>query len=130
MPFRAVIFDLGGVVLDSPLHAIADYERDVGLPAGFVNRVVVERGPEGGWARLERGELSMEAFYDAFEADCAAAGQAISARDLMARIGESSGPRPRMLEAIRRMEKTSMLLQGKGVVSVVRDEQTGKRKRE
>ena len=34
------------------------------------------------------------------------------------------------LEAIRRMEKTSMLLQGKGVVSLVRDEQTGKRKRE
>jgi len=39
---RAVIFDLGGVVLGSPLHAIAAYERELGLPANFVNRVVGE----------------------------------------------------------------------------------------
>ena len=30
---RAVIFDLGGVVIGSPLHAIADYERELGLAA-------------------------------------------------------------------------------------------------
>mgnify|MGYP001547131660 FL=1 len=44
MGYRAVIFDLGGVVLDSPLHAIARYERELGIPAGFVNRVVIEAG--------------------------------------------------------------------------------------
>lgn len=103
MPFRAVLFDLGGVVLGSPLHAIAAYERERDLPAGFVNRVVVEAGPGGGWARLERGELSMEAFYAAFEADCAARGQRLSARELMARVGEAAQPRPEMLEAIRRL---------------------------
>ena len=48
----AVIFDLGGVVMDSPLHAIARYERDHGLPAGAVNRVVVESGETGAWSRL------------------------------------------------------------------------------
>ena len=58
MGFRAVIFDLGGVVLDSPLHAIADYERELGLPRNFVNQVVADTSPDGGWARLERGELS------------------------------------------------------------------------
>ena len=31
MGYRAVIFDLGGVVLDSPLHAIARYERELGI---------------------------------------------------------------------------------------------------
>ena len=55
MAYRAVIFDLGGVVLDSPLHAIARYERELGIPAGFVNRVVIEAGPDGAWHRLERG---------------------------------------------------------------------------
>ena len=30
MSFRAVIFDLGGVVMDSPLHLIAEYERELG----------------------------------------------------------------------------------------------------
>ena len=31
MSIRAVIFDLGGVVVGSPLHAIAVYERELGL---------------------------------------------------------------------------------------------------
>jgi putative hydrolase of the HAD superfamily len=99
----AVIFDLGGVVLDSPLDAIADYEREIGLPAGFVNRVVVETGPAGAWARLERGELRLEVFFGAFESDCAAAGERICARTLMQRMAGSAQPRPAMLEAVRRI---------------------------
>src|SRR5262245_64037796 len=49
-----VLFDLGGVVMDSPLHAIARYERDHGLPANAVNHVVAASGETGAWARLER----------------------------------------------------------------------------
>jgi epoxide hydrolase-like predicted phosphatase len=100
MSFRAVIFDLGGVVLDSPLHAIAAYERELGIPAGCVNRVVVETGPSGAWSRLERGELSRRAFEAAFEAECERAGFALSAAAMMERIAQC-GPRPRMLAAIR-----------------------------
>ena len=103
MGYRTVIFDLGGVVLDSPLHSIAAYERELGIPAGFVNRVVIEAGPEGAWARLERGELAMEDFFGAFEADCAAAGQTIDARAMFGLMAEASQPRPQMLEAIRRI---------------------------
>jgi len=99
-PITAVIFDLGGVVLGSPLHAIAAYERDLGIPDGFVNRVVVDTAPSGAWSRLERGELTLAAFYPAFEADCAAAGQELSAREMMARMQTASLPRPRMLAAI------------------------------
>jgi len=100
---RAVIFDLGGVVLDSPLHAIARYERECGIPAGFINRVVVDTGEAGAWSRLERGKLGMREFFVAFSEDCARAGQEVSAEALMQRIGESSAPRPVMLEAIRRI---------------------------
>src|SRR5258707_13316962 len=76
MRFAAVIFDLGGVVLGSPLHAIARFERARGIPAGFINRVVVSSGPVGAWSRLERGEPRVEAFVPPFEADCLAAGHA------------------------------------------------------
>jgi len=101
MAYGAVIFDLGGVVLGSPLHAIARYERDCGLPAGFINRVVVSSGPAGAWARLERGELQVPEFIPAFEADCLAAGQRVAAAPMMEAIREESQPRPRMLAAIR-----------------------------
>ena len=71
MRIRAVIFDLGGVVIGSPLHAIAAYERELGLATNAVNHVVVRSGPTGAWSRLERGELGLEEFYPLFEADCA-----------------------------------------------------------
>jgi putative hydrolase of the HAD superfamily len=99
---RAVIFDLGGVVIDSPLHAIARYERELGIPEGIVNRVVVDSGPSGAWSRLERGEVAMLDFHRDFEAELRAAGHAISAADMMGRIA-LCGPRPAMLEAIRRI---------------------------
>lgn len=103
MPFRAVIFDLGGVVVGSPLEAIATFERELGIPAGAINRVVISTAPAGAWSRLERGELTLEQFYPAFEQDCAAAGCALSARELMARVAAVTVPRPAMLEAIRRI---------------------------
>jgi putative hydrolase of the HAD superfamily len=100
MRFAAVIFDLGGVVLGSPLHAIARYERACGLPAGFINRVVVSSGPGGAWSRLERGELQVPDFIPAFEADCLAAGERVAAAPMMEAIREESQPRPRMIAAI------------------------------
>lgn len=103
MGYRAVLFDLGGVVVGSPLHAIAGYERDLGLPANAINRVVMETGPAGAWSRLERGELGLDAFYPAFEADCAEAGCTIDARALMVRVAAATAPRPAMLEAVRRI---------------------------
>src|SRR5262245_44569990 len=103
MPYRGVIFDLGGVVCGSPLHAIAAFEQEHGIRAGFVNHVVVTTAPGGAWSRLERGELDLPAFFTAFEADCAAAGQRIDARAMMGRVAESGAPRPVMLEAIRRL---------------------------
>ena len=106
---RAVIFDLGGVVLGSPLHAIAAYERELGLPANAVNRVVAATAPHGAWSRLERGELSMEAFYTAFEADCAAAGHRLSAREMMARMSAAARPRPSMLRAIGTIREAGLL---------------------
>jgi epoxide hydrolase-like predicted phosphatase len=100
---KAVIFDIGGVVVGSPLHAIAQYERDLGIVPGSINRVVVSSGPTGGWSRLERGELTLDAFFPVFEADCSGAGCTIDAREMMRRVGESTVSRPMMIEAIRRI---------------------------
>lgn len=102
---EAVVFDIGGVVMDSPLHAIARYEREHGLAANAINRVVVDSGEPGAWARLERGELTLADFVAAFEADCRTCGLTVNAARLMAYVAEASVPRPRMLEAIRRLRR-------------------------
>ena len=78
MAFRAVVFDLGGVVLGSPIQAMAAYERDHGLVEGGINRLIAAHGHDGAWAAFERGEHSFESFAAAFEAECAEAGIAMS----------------------------------------------------
>ena len=100
---EAVVFDLGGVVMESPLHSIAGYEQDHDLPAGTINQVVVESGEQGAWARLERGELTVEAFLGPFEEECRAQGVELDGARLMAYIAQAGVPRPRMVEAVRRI---------------------------
>lgn len=103
MAIEGVLFDMGGVVMDSPLHAIARYERAHGLPAQAINRAIVAAGESGAWARLERGELTAETFCAPFEADCRAHGVQVSGAAIMAAIAEAGVARPVMLEAIRRL---------------------------
>jgi putative hydrolase of the HAD superfamily len=100
MSFRAVIFDLGGVVFPSPFDVFAAYERDHGLPDRFIRGVVAASADHGAWARLERSELGFEDFSVAFAAECAAAGGTVDAGDLMREIGRGFEPRPAMMQAI------------------------------
>jgi len=103
-----VLFDIGGVVQDSPLRAIARYERDHGLPADAINRAVVASGEAGAWSRLERGELTLEAWCAPFEADCRAQGVAVDGRRLMQYIAEAGRERPQMLRAIARLRSNRL----------------------
>ncbi len=105
MQKSAVLFDLGGVVLGSPLHAIRDYEAELGLDRNAINLVAANTAPAGAWSRLERGELEMEAFYPAFEADCRGAGIEMDAREMMARMALSTGPRPVMIAALGKLRR-------------------------
>ena len=98
-----VLFDMGGVVMESPLHAIAGYERERGLPPNSINRAIAAAGEAGAWARLERGELTVATFCAPFEADCRARGVAVDGAAVMAAIAAAGVPRPIMLEAIRRL---------------------------
>jgi len=103
MAIEGVLFDMGGVVMESPLHAIARYERARGLPANAINRAIAAAGEHGAWARLERGELTADTFCDPFEADCRAHGVDVRGADIMRAIAEAGVARPIMLEAIRRL---------------------------
>ncbi|GAA6041219.1 hypothetical protein JCM8097_008349 [Rhodosporidiobolus ruineniae] len=69
MPFRAVIFDIGGVVVGSPVAAIGDAERLWHLPRHYLNVAITAAGPNGPFQRLERGELELDEFYVRFGAE-------------------------------------------------------------
>jgi putative hydrolase of the HAD superfamily len=95
-----VIFDLGGVVLDSPLHEIARFERDHGIDPGLINETVMRSGAGGAWAAHERGELDRPAFVSAFEGELATVGVEVDVGDLLRRVDSMIRPRPAMVRAV------------------------------
>ena len=66
---EAVIFDVGGVLTTAPYDNFHVYEREQGLPDNFLNKVCGFDPVNGAFARLERSELSVEAFDAEFRAD-------------------------------------------------------------
>jgi putative hydrolase of the HAD superfamily len=106
--FRAVIFDLGGVVFPSPFEAFDAYEHDRGLPEGAVRALIRVSSETGAWAALERGEVTMTQFHDALEEEAKLAGFALEAEALMQRVASGFGPRPAMVHAIARIRDAGL----------------------
>ena len=100
MAIDAVLFDFGGVLSTSPFDAFARYERERGLPHGFLRRVNATDPDANAWARLERAELALDAFDEAFATESAALGHRVPGADVLALL--AGDVRPEMVEAVRR----------------------------
>jgi putative hydrolase of the HAD superfamily len=97
---RAALFDFGGVISTSPFEAFTRYERERGLPVDFLRGLNATNPDTNAWARHERNELTFDDFCAAYEAEAAAAGHTIDAREVIGCLGGDL--RPEMIEAIRR----------------------------
>ncbi len=83
MAYHAVIFDLGGVVFPSPFEAFDAYDHGNDLKKGTMRSLIRRSSETGAWAALERGELTMDEFVVALEAEALDAGFRLDARRLM-----------------------------------------------
>jgi putative hydrolase of the HAD superfamily len=97
---RSVMFDFGGVLTSSPFEAFARYEQEHGLPAGILRTINATDPDNNAWARFERGELDVDGFADAFEAEASALGHRVDSRAVLALLRGQL--RPEMVEAVRR----------------------------
>jgi putative hydrolase of the HAD superfamily len=108
MRVSAVVFDLGGVLTESPIRSFTAYEREAGLPEGLIVQLNSTDPHTNAWARFERNELDVEGFSAAFEAEARAAGHRVeAARVLEALRGEL---RPSMVAAVRRLREAGLPL--------------------
>ncbi len=104
----AVVFDLGGVLTESPMAAFAAYEAEAGLPDGLIRQLNSADPHSNAWARFERNELDVAGFSAAFEAEAAAAGYRVDpARVLGALHGDL---RPVMVAAVCRLREAGLPL--------------------
>ena len=95
-----MLWDFGGVILESPFDGFARYEEERGLASGFLRGVIATDSDTNAWARLERGEVDVAEFTELFEHECRAAGGTIDGAAVLAAL--TGRPRPEMVEAVRR----------------------------
>ena len=97
---RAVLFDLGGVILTSPFEEFSRYEDAAGLPSGTVRRINSTDPDTNAWAQLERNEVTLGEFVAAFEAEGAALGLQVDGWKVLACL--RGQVRPAMRVAVER----------------------------
>lgn len=95
---RAVFFDFGGVITTSPFRAFDRYERQNGLPAGFIRRVNSTNPDDNAWARFERQEVDGDGFVTLFEAEARRLGHEIDGKVVLGLVAGEI--RPAMIEAV------------------------------
>ena len=96
---RAVLWDFGGVMTESPFLAFRRFEEERGLPAGFLQGINAHNHDHNAWARFERSELSPLQFDETFAAETRSAGFEVRGLDVIDLLyGEV---RPAMVAALR-----------------------------
>ncbi|XP_019621730.1 PREDICTED: acyl-CoA dehydrogenase family member 10-like isoform X1 [Branchiostoma belcheri] len=100
---RAVIFDMGGVILPQPLKVFQEFEASKQLAPGSVVKVINSGGHSGAWQRLERGEITQTEFIQPFSEECERVlGQKVCVADLMPSFSQRiAEPDPAMLDAVQ-----------------------------
>jgi putative hydrolase of the HAD superfamily len=107
---RAVLFDMGGVLVSSPFAAFSRYEQRAGLPEGTIRRINATDPDTNAWARYERGEIGADQFAQRFDAEAAALGHRVDATAVLDAL--ASEPIEVMISAlprVRAVARTALL---------------------
>lgn len=83
MPISAVLFDFGGVLTTSPFEAFARFEAEHALPRDFLRTVNATDHHTNAWARLERNEIDVAGFDEAFAEESARLGHPVRGIDVL-----------------------------------------------
>ncbi|XP_029139869.1 acyl-CoA dehydrogenase family member 10 [Protobothrops mucrosquamatus] len=69
-PYKAVIFDMGGVLLPSPFKLAMDWEIRNRVPIGTIKEALRSGGEDRPWMRYIRGQLKWAEFLHEFRQQC------------------------------------------------------------
>lgn len=100
--YKAVIFDMGGVVLPSPFPMTKEYEAKKNIPPGTIWESIKNYGDKGAWPKLETGKLNAQEFGPIFSNECSTtANKEVDVTDFLDYLAKGmSHPIKEVLEAI------------------------------
>ncbi len=96
---RAVLWDFGGVMTESPFIAFRRFEQERGLPENFLRGINARNHHHNAWARFERSELTPAQFDEAFAAETREAGHEVPGLEVIDLL--YGRVRPEMVAALK-----------------------------
>ena len=63
---KAIFFDFGGVITDSPFEAFNQFERENKIPLDFIRKVNSINPNVNAWAQFEKNQINLEQFDQLF----------------------------------------------------------------
>jgi putative hydrolase of the HAD superfamily len=107
---RAVLFDMGGVLVTSPFAGFAAYEREAGLEDGLIRRINATDADGNAWAHYERGAIDRAEFVRRFEAEARELGHAVDGERVLSSLGGTVIEEMVVaLERVRMVARTALL---------------------
>jgi putative hydrolase of the HAD superfamily len=107
---KAVMWDFGGVLTTSPFDAFARYEAERGLPTDFIRGINATNPDTNAWARLERNDISVDEFDQAFADESGTAGHEVRGALVLSLLAGDLRPgMVRAFDKIRVQYKTACL---------------------
>ena len=99
---KAVIFDIGGVLTNSPVVAIREYAVGEGVDYSVLGPMIADH--DLAWSRWERSEITAAEFHEQFESEGRERGITISAAGVMDAAFGGQAVRPRMVNVVRHLK--------------------------
>jgi putative hydrolase of the HAD superfamily len=99
--YRAVLFDIGGVLTVSPVTRIMEYCAEYGISDEL--RTQIFAGHEGTWSRFERSELTPAEFVAEFDRHLMEAGVDARGPHFMEWFFQGFQPRPEMIAVVQHL---------------------------
>lgn len=113
LPVRAVLFDFGGVFINSPFAAVESAAERLGLDVEVLGRVVFgsyDADTDHPWHRLERGEITFAECRGAITSIAEAEGLGrLDPLEVLAELAGSLEVRDFMVDAVERYRRAGLL---------------------
>ncbi|MGI8927052.1 MAG: HAD-IA family hydrolase [Tepidiformaceae bacterium] len=101
-PFRAAIFDIGGVLTASPNTGLKSYAAQKGLAWEPIGRLL--SATEGAWSRWETSACTQDEFVSDFEQECLGSGFTVDGHAFLGAFFPALTVREEMVAAVRALK--------------------------
>jgi putative hydrolase of the HAD superfamily len=114
---EALIFDLGGVIIESPTNAVVRYEQDCNLPFGTIIQAMEYGNDDGITSKFEKSEINFDQYCERIQERvrniCSNKSLALgkfNAKDLVFRMESECSLRQKVLHIIDKLRQSGVLI--------------------